>query len=124
MPPLRRRSATMLEIKRPSKRAAQRRGGYCRLADRAMSHTIRDGANAYERERDLPALIRFDASTKAAESVDGVAAIVALLEGALRTERNRARAGHWTYDLNRHIALRQALLAERARLSSLMVGRK
>ena len=24
----------------------------------------------------------------------------------------RAKAGHWTYDLNRHIALRQALIAE------------
>ena len=41
-------------------------------------------------------------------------AILARLARALRAERNRGRAGHWTYDLNRHIALRQAYVAERA----------
>ena len=45
------------------------------------------------------------------------------LERALRAERNRARSGHWTYDLNRHIALRQAYLAERQRLELLQAER-
>jgi hypothetical protein len=42
--------------------------------------------------------------------------IVARLARALRAERTRGRAGHWTYDLNRHIGLHQAYRAERARL--------
>ena len=41
-------------------------------------------------------------------------AILTRLARALRAERNRGRAGHWTYDLNRHIALKQAYAAERA----------
>jgi len=35
-----------------------------------------------------------------------------LLRRALRRERALARAGHWAYDLNRHLALAQALAAE------------
>jgi hypothetical protein len=45
--------------------------------------------------------------------------IVARLARALRAERQRGRAGHWSYDLNRHIALAQALDAERRRLEGL-----
>lgn len=30
------------------------------------------------------------------------------LARALRAERKRGRAGHWSYDLNRHLALKQA----------------
>ena len=39
-------------------------------------------------------------------------AILVKLYRALRAERNRGRAGHWTYDLNRHIGLSQAYAAE------------
>ncbi|MEI2384614.1 hypothetical protein [Breoghania sp. JC706] len=42
--------------------------------------------------------------------------VVARLARALRGERRRGLAGHWTYDLNRHIALLQAYRAERALL--------
>jgi hypothetical protein len=49
----------------------------------------------------------------------GARAIIARLERALRAERHRARAGHWTYDLNRHIALRQAVAAETERRAAL-----
>jgi hypothetical protein len=42
--------------------------------------------------------------------------VLARIARALRAERNRGRAGHWTYDLNRHIALAQAYTAERRRL--------
>ena len=44
--------------------------------------------------------------------------IVLKLARALRVERARGRAGHWTYDLNRHIGLLQALKAEQERLAS------
>lgn len=37
---------------------------------------------------------------------------LAKLAKALRHERERGRAGHWTYDLNRHIALAEAYRAE------------
>ena len=38
--------------------------------------------------------------------------ILVRLRRALRAERSRGRAGHWSYDLNRHIALKQAYEAE------------
>jgi hypothetical protein len=44
--------------------------------------------------------------------------IVLKLARALRVERARGRAGHWTYDLNRHIGLMQALKAEQERLAA------
>ncbi len=72
-----------------------------------------------DRSRDLPGLIKSDPFAPPAETVDEVQAIVAELEAALRAERNRARAGHWTYDLNRHIALRQAYVAERDKLAAI-----
>lgn len=37
------------------------------------------------------------------------AAISARLARAVRRERQKGLAGHWSYDLNRHIALAQAL---------------
>lgn len=42
--------------------------------------------------------------------------IMSRLRSALRQERKRGRAGHWTYDLNRHIALYQALNTEIQRI--------
>ncbi|MBZ0216223.1 MAG: hypothetical protein K8F25_06720 [Fimbriimonadaceae bacterium] len=43
--------------------------------------------------------------------------ILSHLRTALRRERCQGRAGHWTYDLNRHIALSQALKMELQRQS-------
>ncbi len=48
--------------------------------------------------------------------------VVAALERALRAERRRGRAGHWSYDMNRHTALSHALRDERARLEALRRG--
>jgi hypothetical protein len=39
------------------------------------------------------------------------ATLVLRLRAALRSERRRGRAGHWSYDLNRHLGLLQALRA-------------
>ena len=85
----------------------------------AVAGTAKAGARTYDRERDLPALIRLDPFAVAAEDAEGIARIMATLERALRAERCRARSGHWTYDLNRHIALHQAFLAESERLAAL-----
>jgi hypothetical protein len=87
-------------------------------AGRAVTATVRAGADAYGRARDLPTLIRVDPSDRRADTPEGTELILSRLERALRAERNRARAGHWTYDLNRHIALRQAWLAETERLAA------
>ncbi len=46
------------------------------------------------------------------EGEAGRKALVARLARALRGERQRGKAGHWSYDLNRHIALSQAYRAE------------
>ena len=90
---------------------------------RLTGRALRAGMLDYDRDRDLPALIRADPFSPIADTTDGVKAIIARLERALRAERKRARSGHWTYDLNRHIALRQAYLAESARLASLQASR-
>ncbi len=42
--------------------------------------------------------------------------VVARLERALRCERRLGRAGHWAYDLSRHVALTQWLRHEREAL--------
>jgi hypothetical protein len=47
-----------------------------------------------------------------------------MLSRALRAARRRGRAGHWTYDLNRHIGLVQAFRAERAALSGRRTERR
>jgi hypothetical protein len=75
------------------------------------------GAAAYRRAIHLPRLLPLLPREIADESPAARRAILARLARALRQERRRGRAGHWTYDLNRHIALRQAYLAERALLS-------
>lgn len=104
-----------------NRRNAARIGG---AAARAIGATIKAGAETYDRIRDLPKLARVDTLGGIADSAEYVEAIVARLERALRAERNRARSGHWTYDLNRHIALRQAHRAETKRLATLRAGRQ
>jgi hypothetical protein len=88
-------------------------------ADAAIAGTLRAGFEAYDRARDLPRLTRLAPRDFQTDTIDVAMTIVARLERALRSERNRARSGHWTYDLNRHIALRQAYVAESERLRTL-----
>ena len=71
------------------------------------------GVEAYVRRRNLPRILPVGPDEVADESIAGRRRIIARLTRALRAERNRGCGGHWTYDLNRHIALRQAYLAER-----------
>lgn len=94
-------------------------GGLAAPATEAIDRTVRAGARSYDRRRDLPALIRTDPFASPPDTPEGVAKVVARIERALRAERNRARSGHWTYDLNRHIALHQALAAETRLLAKL-----
>ena len=82
-------------------------------ARRVVAGRIAAGAEAYERERHLARVIAVGPEEIADLSAAGRAAILRKLARALRAERMRGRAGHWTYDLNRHIALSQAYVAER-----------
>lgn len=92
-----------------AKRFRQRAQADCEQA-------IRAGAQLYDRARHLPGLAR--ATPQEISSTDRAVGriLLARLMRALRGERRRGRAGHWSYDLNRHIALLQAIAAERARL--------
>lgn len=83
-------------------------------AGRAYRSTIARGAEPYDRARHLPRVLPVGPDDIADNSQAGRRLIVRRLARALRAERNRGRAGHWTYDLNRHVALLQAYAAERA----------
>lgn len=79
----------------------------------ALRGVIRDGMEAYVRERMLPRLIPVGPDEIADASRDGRLVILRRLAVALRGERTRGRAGHWSYSLDRHIGLVQAMAAER-----------
>lgn len=77
---------------------------------------VRAGLEAYVRDRLLPRLVAIDPQMLADRTRRGRAAVIAALERALAGERRRGRAGHWSYRLDRHIGLAQALAAERRAL--------
>jgi hypothetical protein len=79
---------------------------------KAIETSVKAGVGHYERARHLPGLIGIDPGALSDGGAMPKKAILARLKLALRTERRRAKAGHWAYDLNRHIALRQALMVE------------
>jgi hypothetical protein len=80
---------------------------------RSFAAIVSSGAKTYERRLHLPRVLPIGPDEVADGSPAAIRAIVQRLARALRAERNRGRAGHWTYDLNRHIALAQAYAAER-----------
>ena len=79
----------------------------------AIKATVIAGLKHYDRVSHLPGLIGIDPGVLSGSEAIPKKAILARLNRALRAERQRAKSGHWAYDLNRHIALRQALIAER-----------
>jgi hypothetical protein len=76
-------------------------------------------ARPYDRLAQLPRLIGLWPSEMQDYSAAGTSRILALLRKALRSERARGRSGHWTYDLNRHLALAESLKAEQSHLRAL-----
>jgi hypothetical protein len=81
---------------------------------RAMRMLIDMGAGRYDRSQHLDRLLGGHADLWRAAASDPAATIVRL-KRALRSQRQLGRAGHWSYDLNRHYGLLQALKAEIAR---------
>jgi hypothetical protein len=85
-------------------------------AAQAFDRVVRAGAVTYRRSVHLPRLIPVMPSELSDSRPEMRRVLLRRLARALRAERNRGRAGHWTYDLNRHIGLAQAYAAERAAL--------
>ena len=66
----------------------------------------------YVRARDLPRLLPLWPHELTATTNADRARLLARLRRALRAERQRGLAGHWTYDLARHAQLLRAYRAE------------
>lgn len=90
------------------------------VAHAALAQAIDSGARSYERARILPRLLpHISMSDLVCAKPETGRRIVLQLVRQLRDQRRRARVAHWTYDLNRHIALAQAYRAERQRLTEI-----
>ncbi|CCJ08541.1 DUF6477 family protein [Methylocystis sp. SC2] len=87
-------------------------------AGAALQAALAAGLNAYDRTHALARFHRLSPDTIASESPDAARAALKEIERAMRGER--ARRGHWSYDLNRHISLLVAHRAETARLHRLL----
>lgn len=92
---------------------------------RHIGSGTRQGTRAiYCREKDLPRLTGLWPSEIDAADINRRTRIVSILKNNLRLERQRGRSGHWCYDINRHLALKQALTSEQAELKKLLESRK
>jgi hypothetical protein len=80
----------------------------------ALDLTASGADAAYVRKRDLPRLLPLWPHELAATTDADRAVLLARLRRALRAERQRGLAGHWTYDLARHAQLLRAYRAEEA----------
>jgi DNA-binding IclR family transcriptional regulator len=90
-----------------------RKGG---TAKRIFGTMAAAGGRVYSRARDLAQLIALWPHELDDHSQAGTLRILAKLRRALRAERRRGLAGHWSYDLNRHLGLLSAYKGELARL--------
>ena len=64
---------------------------------------VEAGAGCYVRARDLPRLIALWPQELEDQTSEGSLLILSKLRRALRAERRRALAGHWSYEPNRHL---------------------
>lgn len=90
-----------------------------RLADRRRPTTsgpTRRALPDYSRTQDLPRLLPLWPHEVTDLRPESRHRLIQRLRRALREERRRGLAGHWTYDLRRHAALLRALQAEIAGL--------
>ena len=78
----------------------------------------------YQRQRDLPHLLALWPQEINDVSATGTRKLIAKLRCALRAERQRGHAGHWSYDLDRHLELVKAYKCEVAALENRTVTRK
>ncbi|MEF3367911.1 DUF6477 family protein [Methylocystis sp. 9N] len=84
----------------------------------ALDAALAAGLEGYDRLSALARFPRLSAEIIASETPQAARSALKEIERAMRSER--ARRGHWSYDLNRHIALLIAHRAETARLHRLL----
>jgi len=77
-----------------------------------LSEGATAGGAGYERTRDLPRLLPLWPHEVETPSASDHARLLAMMRRALRRERQRGLAGHWTYDLARHAQLLRAYRVE------------
>jgi hypothetical protein len=92
------------------------------FAIEAMTITIEQGLHAYCRQRALAPFHRLSKETIAAETAEAAESVLRELARALRAER--ARKGHWSYDLNRQIGLTIAYRSEKLRANRILKARR
>lgn len=98
--------------------ASPRTRAFARLlaaAPGAIDAALAAGLASYDRKTALARFHRLTPQVVDAETEEAARLILREIERGLRTER--ARISHWSYDLNRHIALLIAYRAETARLN-------
>jgi aspartate/tyrosine/aromatic aminotransferase len=98
------------------KQSEKRKSGVSTSARQVFGPMADAGARVYSRARDLPKLIALWPQELDDMSHAGRLRVLAKLRSALRAERRRALAGHWSYDLNRHLGLLSAYKGELAGL--------
>lgn len=86
---------------------------------RMFAPLVEQGADNYNRQRDLPKLIAVWPRELEDMSLGGTEAIIAHIKKVLNAVRVSAIADHWSYDLGRHVGLMCALRAEERRLTAL-----
>jgi len=96
---------------------ASRLGRTGSAAKRIFGRSVTASAAAYDRSRDLPRLLALWPHEIEDRTEAGRLHLLAKLRRALRAERRRARANHWSYDLNRHLGLLSAYKGELANLA-------
>jgi len=77
-----------------------------------MLKTAREDAS-YDRNRDLPRLLMLWPDEVRTLTMRDQPRLIDRLARALRAERQRGHARHWSYDLSRHAALLRAYRAEK-----------
>lgn len=85
----------------------------------AKINTTSRSDNNYERSKDLAKLLPLWPKELADETMKGTETIIKKIRQAIRLERKNGRLGHWSYNLNRHVALINALKEETKHLLSL-----
>jgi len=87
---------------------------------RSLKRLVKAGSGSYQRQQHLQQLLPVSPVKINDRSSQNCRWIISRLATALRQERNRGRCGHWSYSLNRHVALLQAYRGERKLLEKLM----
>jgi hypothetical protein len=85
---------------------------------------IRADAEVYVRERDLPKLLAVWPKELHDHSIPGTERLIARVRTVLAATHAANLRGHWSHDVNRHIALLAALTAEQEQLAQMIQERR